>query len=103
MDEPRRLVIWSPEAVADLDGIWDYFEHTANYQTAEKVTRGIYHRCSVLADHIYAGHKKTEILPELYSLATPPFTIFYKITNTSIPEIVRVLNNRQDISKAFNK
>ena len=32
MDEPRRLIIWSPEAVADLDGIWDYFEHTANYQ-----------------------------------------------------------------------
>jgi plasmid stabilization system protein ParE len=36
MVERRALAKWSPEALSDLDQIWDYYERVAGRSTAEK-------------------------------------------------------------------
>ena len=36
-----RPLIWSEEALADLDRIWCYYEQVAGRNTAEKITRQI--------------------------------------------------------------
>ena len=97
MDERERSIIWSPEAVADLDGIWDYYEEVAGVQTAENVTQAIHHRCAILAEHPLSGRDRNALRPGLQSIVATRFVIFYKIGNGPRPEIVRVIDGRRDI------
>jgi plasmid stabilization system protein ParE len=41
MAAPGRTAIWSPEAIADLDAIWSYYERVAGRSTAERIAREI--------------------------------------------------------------
>ena len=101
MDAHDHRIIWSPEAIADLDGIWDYYEEIAGAQTAENVTKDIYRRCAILAEHPLSGRDRHSLRSGLQSLATAPFVIFYKIQSGSSSEIVRVLDGRRDIDAEF--
>jgi plasmid stabilization system protein ParE len=48
MAERKRSIIWSPEALADLEGIWDYYAQVAGRNTAEKIVREISEACTLL-------------------------------------------------------
>ncbi len=37
----RGTAIWSPEALLDIDEIWNYYERVADRSTAEKIVRKI--------------------------------------------------------------
>ena len=37
----KRPILWSPEALSDIDGLWDYYARTAGRATADKVLRKI--------------------------------------------------------------
>jgi toxin ParE1/3/4 len=100
MDERRRPLIWTPEALTDLNGIWDYYEHVAGGSTAEDAIREINHVCAVLTEHAYAGRARDEIRSGLRSLVAGSYIIFYKVVAGDIPHIVRVLDERQDIDAA---
>jgi plasmid stabilization system protein ParE len=41
MAERRRSAVWSPEALADFDHIWNYYQSAAGKNTAEKIVREI--------------------------------------------------------------
>jgi toxin ParE1/3/4 len=101
MEGNRRPVIWSPEARADLDGIWDYYEGVAGWNTAGKVSREIFLACDVLIAHPCAGRARSEIRPGLRSLVSEPHVIFYRVGEDDTPEIVRIIDARQDIDAAF--
>lgn len=103
MDERKSPLLWSSEATADFDGIWDYYEHAAGAYTAEDVTRRIHHICAVLTENPFAGRPRDEIRPDLHSLSAFPFVVFYQIGSGGIPEIIRVLDGRQDIDSAFSE
>jgi toxin ParE1/3/4 len=97
MDEHDASIIWSPEAIADLDGIWDYYEDVAGIRTAENMTQVIHHRCSILVEHPLSGRDRNALRPGLQSVVASPFVIFYKIRIGARPEIVRVIDGRRDI------
>jgi plasmid stabilization system protein ParE len=41
MAEHKPPIIWSPEALNDINHIWDYYAGTAGRATADKVLRQI--------------------------------------------------------------
>jgi toxin ParE1/3/4 len=100
MAEQRRAAMWSPEALADRDEIWNYYVQVAGRTTAERIIRGIGGAIAVIEEHAFAGRPRNEIRPGLRSLAATPYVVFYRVVN-DIPEIVRILDGRRDIEEIF--
>ena len=96
----RGTAIWSPEALLDLDQIWDYYERVAGRNTAEKIVRKIGEVIATIEDHPFAGRPRNELRWGLRSLAATPHVIFYRVTD-DIPEIIRILDSRRDIDEIF--
>ncbi len=97
----RPPVIWSPEALDDVDRLWDYYADIAGRATADKIIREIAKVVKVIDDFPSAGRERDEIRTGLRSLAATPQIVFYRLNNDR-PEIVRVLDGRQDIEEIFS-
>jgi len=93
---PKRSVTWSPEALAYLDAIWNYYARVAGRNTADKIGREIAKAVSFLEDHPFGGRSRDEVRPGLRSLAVSPHVVFYRVVDGAA-ETVRVLDGRQDI------
>jgi toxin ParE1/3/4 len=89
-------LIWAPEAIADLESIWDFYAEAAGLRTAEKMIREIAATCRTVQEHPFIGRARNEVRPGLRSLVSHPNVIFYRVRN-DIPQIVRVLDGRRDI------
>ena len=97
---PRRPIDWSSAARSDLSKIWDYYVHIAGLHTAEKIVREIGEACRILEDHPFAGRARNELRPGLRSVVASPHVIFYRVKD-DLPEVVRVLDGRQDLDEIF--
>src|SRR3954465_1586989 len=97
----RLPALWSPEALDDIDSLWDYYAHSAGQATAGKIVREIAKIVKTIDDFPLAGRARDEIRAGLRSLAAPPQIVFYRLNNDR-PEIVRVLDGRQDIEEIFS-
>ena len=51
MADPRRPIVWSPDARADLSEIWNYYVNVAGRQTADKIVGEIGEACRLLEAH----------------------------------------------------
>ena len=100
MVEARRAALWSPEALDDRERIWDYYVGVAGRHTAEKIFREIAGVIALLEEHPFAGRARNELRPGLRSFASTPHVVFYPVVNDT-PQIVRVLDGRQDIEEKF--
>jgi len=100
MAEARRAALWSPEALDDREKIWNYYISVAGRHTAEKMLREIGEVIALIEDHPFAGRARNEVRPGLRSFAATPHVVFYRVFNET-PEIVRVLDGRQDIEEKF--
>jgi len=100
MSERNGTAIWSPEALLDLDQIWDYYERVAGRYTAEKIIRTIGEIIATIEDHPFAGRSRNELRSGLRSLATNPHVVFYRVA-ADVPQIVRILDGRRDIEEIF--
>ena len=100
MGVANRPLIWSPESIADLDSIWDYYVNAAGRQTADNMIREITQACVLIENHPFAGRTRNEVRPGLRSLVAHPNIVFYRVRNDSA-EIVRVLDGRRDIESIF--
>jgi toxin ParE1/3/4 len=96
----RTPLIWSPEAIADLESIWDFYIDAAGQRTAENVVREIAETCTLIEEHPHAGRTRDDVRPGLRSLVSHPNIIFYRIRD-GVPEIMRVLDGRRDIDSIF--
>jgi toxin ParE1/3/4 len=92
--------IWSPEALADIDYIWRHYEGVAGRSVAEKLVREIGKKVALIEGYPLAGRSRDELRPGIRSLAASPHVIFYRLSSDN-PEIVRVLDGRQDIEAIF--
>ena len=101
MAEARRAARWSTEALEDRERIWDYYVRVAGRHTAGKVLREIAEVIALIEDHPFAGRARNEVRPGLRSFAATPHVLFYRVVNNNTPEIVRVLDGRQDIEQKF--
>ncbi|MGA7974558.1 MAG: type II toxin-antitoxin system RelE/ParE family toxin [Pseudolabrys sp.] len=100
MAESGRAALWSPEALDDRERIWGYYIEVAGRHTAEKVLRDIGDVIALIEDHPFGGRARNEVRPGLRSFAATPHVVFYRVVNDR-PEIVRVLDGRQDIEAEF--
>ncbi len=100
MTEAKRAALWSPEALADRDRIWDYYVRIAGRHTAENILREIGAAVALIEQHPFAGRARNEVRPGLRSFATTPHVVFYRIVEET-PQIVRLLDGRQDIEEKF--
>jgi toxin ParE1/3/4 len=97
----RRGAVWSPEAIADIEGIWEYYERVAGRRTAEKIVWDIGDVILTIEDHPLAGRLRAELRPGIRSLAAKPHVVFYRVAK-DVPEIVRILDGRRDIEDIFS-
>jgi len=100
MAAPRRSLLWSPEAEADLAHIWNYYADVAGPDVARLMVRAIGESCVMLEAHSLAGRARDEIRPGLRSLLAAPHVIFYRVSDNEV-QIVRVLDGRRDIDEIF--
>ncbi len=91
MAEHKPPILWSPEALSDIDGLWDYYARVAGRATADKILREIAKVVATINDFPLAGRARDEIRAGLRSLATSPQVVFYRLKDDR-PEIVRVLD-----------
>lgn len=101
MAGPRGSILWSPEAQADLEDIWNYYAEVASRDVANSIVRAIDKTCQMLEEHPLAGRAREEIRPGLRSALNSPYVIFY-LVNNDVPEIVRILDGRRDIDEIFS-
>jgi toxin ParE1/3/4 len=100
MAERGPPVIWSPEALSDIDHLWDHYAGIAGRVTADKIIRDISKVVATIDEFPYAVRARDEIRAGLRSLTATPQIVFYRLNN-SRPEIVRVLDGRRDIEEIF--
>jgi plasmid stabilization system protein ParE len=55
---------------------------------------------ALIEDHPFAGRARDEVRRGLRSSAATPHVVFYRVVNDT-PEIVRLLDGRQDIEEKF--
>jgi len=51
----KRPVLWSPEALNDIDALWDYYARTAGHVTADKILREVARIVATIDDFPLAG------------------------------------------------
>ena len=100
MVEPSRAALWSPEALDDRERIWDHYVRVAGRQTAEKMVWEIGGVVALIEAHPLAGRTRNEVRAGLRSFAAAPHVIFYRVVDGT-PQIVRVLDGRQDVDGQF--
>jgi toxin ParE1/3/4 len=101
MAENKLPIIWSPEAIDDIDHLWDHYARVAGRATADKIMREIAKAVAAIDDFPLAGRARDEIRAGLRSLTAPPQVVFYRLKDDR-PEIVRVLDGRRDIEEIFS-
>ena len=94
-------IIWSTEALNDIDQLWNYYAGVAGRATADKIMREIAKVVATIDDFPFAGRTRDEIRPGLRSLAANIQIVFYRLKDDR-PEIVRVLDGRRDIEEIFS-
>src|SRR4030081_1535141 len=72
MAEHRPPILWSPEALDDIDHLWDYYARAAGPVTADKIIREIAKVVTTIDDFPLAGRMRDEIRPGLRSLTVTP-------------------------------
>lgn len=100
MTKTSAVVVWSPQAEADLVEIWLYGVREHSPSDADRYLREIYTACTRLRDWPYSGRVRFEIAPNVRSISVPPHVAFYRVTDSAI-EIVRVLHGRRDFETIF--
>jgi len=97
----RQSAIWSPEALGDVEAIWDYYSRIAGSATADALLRDIRRIVTLLEDSPLAGRARDEVQQGLRSFATHPHVVFYRVSGSG-PQIVRILDGRRDIDESFS-
>ncbi len=100
MTAGRRPVLWSPESLADLDAIWDYYARAAGRDAADRLVREIGGLVETIEAHPLAGRSRDELRSGIRSIAAGAHVVFYRVAD-DIPQIVRVLDGRRDIDEIF--
>jgi plasmid stabilization system protein ParE len=93
-------VVWTLEALDDLESIGEYYERTSPAYAASLVER-LYTSVGVLEEHHRIGRKVPEIDHDLVrELIVGQHRVVYQLMRDRI-EVVAVLHTRQDIVKKF--
>jgi plasmid stabilization system protein ParE/SAM-dependent methyltransferase len=98
--KPGARLSGRPRRSATASGFGDDAVRVAGRHTAEKVLREIAEVIALIEDHPFAGRARNEVREGLRSFAAKPHVVFYRVVDDT-PEVVRVLDGRQDIEEKF--
>jgi toxin ParE1/3/4 len=101
MQEPKRKLIWSQEAEADLFGIWHFGATRFSPDTADAHLRDIQHAASLLILFPLKSDERDQLSPGLRSIVVYPTVVFFRIRSQSI-DVVRVLDGRRNFPAFFS-
>ena len=93
--------IIAPSASKDLSNIADYFL-TVNVSAGEKLFHEFNKKCRNLVSFPQMGKSYNHIKSNLRGLTLNGYIIFYRIVDDNI-EILRVVNDRQDLESIFSE
>jgi toxin ParE1/3/4 len=93
----------SPEAEADLDGIWIHIaRESGSIDIATRVVEGITERFWLLARYPYMGRRRDDDWrPGLRSFAADDFVIIHRIVEDDVVLILHVVHGSRDIATLF--
>ena len=94
----------SPEAEAELDGIWIHIaRESRNTDIATRVVENITERFWLLARYPYMGRRRDDDLrPGLRSLPADDYLIIHRIEHDDVVLILHVVHGSRDIAALFN-
>ena len=100
MAERKPPIVWSPEALNDIDQLWNYYASVAGRETADRILREIAKVVAAIDEFPLAGRSRDELRAGMRSLSAAIHVVFYRLKNER-PEVVRVLDGRRDIGEIF--
>lgn len=95
-------IVWTEEALDDLEAIGAYFDRTSP-QYASVVVSALYTSVEQLTEHPKLGRQVPEVEHEsLRELIVENYRVIYQLCEARI-EIITVLHSRQDLTKKFRE
>jgi len=92
-----------PDALADLDAIYDYIGRIRRSpETADRVVVEIHGACRLCASQPGIGELRPDLGPELRVLAVGPHVVIYRPTEDGI-RVLRIFDGRRDYPVLFRR
>ena len=99
---PARHVIISPEALADLEAIWDYVARAASVTTASDFIADILSAIEKLADMPGMGHRRADVSDARYRFwSVKSYVIAYRPDAEAL-RVARVVHGHRDFRQLFD-
>jgi len=89
-------VAWSSGAEKDLLQIWNYLAREASIENANRQIEKIRQLSRLLSEQPQAGRLRNSLIRGIRSIATPPYVLFYRLSDDAV-QIVRVVHGKRDI------
>ncbi len=90
-------VTFSPAAISDLNGIWDYTAEEWGPDQADRYTDGIRDTCLSLARGEQRG-RRVDVRDGYFKYAVGRHFVFFRMNGTGIV-VVRILHQSMDVSR----
>lgn len=91
--------VLSPAAQADIADIWDYTLQHWGFEQAERYVLGIRNACRELADGTRTSRPVDDIRPGYRKAAAGSHVLFFRMTDTGLVDVVRILHQRMDVGR----
>lgn len=92
-----KRLLFSPAAITDIDGIWDYSAETWGPDQADRYTDEIRAACDDLTAARKSG-RPADVRPGYLKYATGSHVIYFRDQGDRL-EIIRILHGRQDVDR----
>ena len=92
-----RQLRFSPRAIADIDGIWDFTAAQWGVAQADRYVRTLSQSCLAVARDELPGSDASHIRPGYRKQLSGRHVIYYRLTEEGAVEVVRVLHQSMDV------
>ena len=92
-----KTLAFTPLAIGDIEGIWDYSAETWGPDQADRYTDEIRDACNALAAGWRTG-RLVDIMPRYLKYTTGSHIIYFKAQIDQL-EVIRILHSKQDVER----
>lgn len=93
-----RQLLFRPQAIADIEGIWDYTAERWGVVQADRYVLSLRQACIAVARSELPGEDASHVRLGYRKQLSGRHVIFYRSTEKGAVEIVRVLHQRMDVA-----
>jgi toxin ParE1/3/4 len=96
-----RRVLFRPQAIADIDGIWDYTADRWGVAQADRYILAVRATCEAITRDEVPGRDASAVCPGYRKVPSGRHVIFFRLTPDDAVDVVRVLHERMDVDTQF--